>query len=123
MMCYAVPVLLKYRVCIRISIFISIRIYFDSDPNPYFYLDSDSKLYSDKDPQHNTKIDFSYLMFHSLGQNVLVEAAGEVALQQLIVVDRLGNHSAHKLEVVQVVGVDVGKVVDCVGYPAILQQM
>ena len=56
-------------------------------------------------------------MFHSLSQNVLVEAAGEVALQQLVVVDCLGNHSAHKLEVVQVVGVDVGKVVDCVSYP------
>jgi hypothetical protein len=48
-----------------------------------------------------------YLMFHSLGENVLVEAAREVALQQLVVIDCLGNHSAHKLEVIQVVRVDV----------------
>jgi hypothetical protein len=65
----------------------------------------------------------TYLMFHSLGQNMLVEAACEVALQQLIVVDRLGDHSPHKLEVVQVVGINVGEVVDCVGYPGILQQI
>lgn len=42
-------------------------------------------------------------MFDSLGENVLVEAASEVALQQLVVVDCLGNHPAHELEVVQVV--------------------
>jgi len=56
-------------------------------------------------------------MFHSLGKNVFVEAASEVALQQLVVIDCLGNHSPHKLEVVQVVGVDVREVVDCIGYP------
>jgi hypothetical protein len=64
-------------------------------------------------------VKFAYLMFHSLGENVFVKAAGEVALQQLVIIDCLGNHSPHKLEVVQVVGVDVGKVVDCVGYPAV----
>jgi hypothetical protein len=50
---------------------------------------------------------WAYLMFHSLGENVLVEATREVALQQLVVIDCLGNHSPHKLEVIQVVRVDV----------------
>jgi len=65
----------------------------------------------------SSNVKCAYLMFHSLGENVFVEAACEVSLQQLVVIDCLGNHSPHKFEVVQVVGVDVGEVVDCIGYP------
>ena len=73
-------------------------------------------------------------MLHSLRQDMLVETPadidnnqrggkeqqeaepGEVALQQLVVIDGLGDHPANKLEVAKVVGVDVAEVVDCVGH-------
>lgn len=38
---------------------------------------------------------------------MLVEAAGEVALQQPVVIHCLGHHTTHKLEVAEVVGVAV----------------
>ena len=58
-----------------------------------------------------------YLISHSLGKNVFVEGACEVAFKQLVVVDSLGDDSTHELEVAEVVGVDVGEVVDGVGHP------
>ena len=36
-------------------------------------------------------------------QYVLIEGPGKVTFQQLVIIDRLGNHPAHKLEVTQVV--------------------
>lgn len=51
----------------------------------------------------------------ALAQDVLVETAGEVALQQPVVVDCLGHHAAHKLEVAKMVGIAVGRGVDGVG--------
>ena len=47
---------------------------------------------------------------------MLVEGAREVALQQLVVVDGLGDDAAHELEVAEVVGVAVGGRVDGVGH-------
>ena len=41
---------------------------------------------------------------------------GEVALQQFVVIDGLGDDPADKLEVAQVVRVNVAEVVDCVGH-------
>ena len=72
-------------------------------------------------------------MLHCLRQDVLVETPerdvfitlrqgelrlipGEIALQELVVIDSLGNDSTNKLEVAQVVGVDVTEVIDCVGH-------
>ena len=72
-------------------------------------------------------------MLHGLRQDVLVETPerdvliklgqgelrlipGEIALQQLVVIDGLGNDSTNKLEVAEVVGVDVAEVIDCVGH-------
>ena len=72
-------------------------------------------------------------MLHCLRQDVLVETPerdvfiklrqgelrlipGEVALQELVVIDSLGNDSTNKLEIAQVVGVDVAEVIDCVGH-------
>lgn len=46
---------------------------------------------------------------------MLVEAAGEVAFQEPVVVHGLGHHATHKLEVAEVVGVAVGRRVDGVG--------
>ena len=57
------------------------------------------------------------MISHSLGKNVFVEGACEVAFKQLVVVDSLGDDSTHELEVAEVVGVDVGEVVDGVGHP------
>ena len=51
----------------------------------------------------------------ALPQDVLVEAAGEVALQEPVVVHGLGHHATHELEVAQVVGVAVRRGVDGVG--------
>lgn len=53
----------------------------------------------------------------TLAQDVLVEAAGEVALQKPVVVHCLGHHATHKLEVAEVVGVAVRRGVDGVGDP------
>ena len=73
-------------------------------------------------------------MLHCLRQDVLVETPerdvfiklrykgesriipGEVALQELVVIDSLGNDSTNKLEIAQVVGVNVAEVIDCVGH-------
>ena len=72
-------------------------------------------------------------MLHCLRQDVLVETPerevfiklrqdelrlipGEVALQELVVIDSLGNDSTNKLEIAEVVGVDVAEVIDCVGH-------
>ena len=73
-------------------------------------------------------------MLHCLRQDVLVETPerdvfiklrykgeprlipGEIALQELVVIDSLGNDSTNKLEVTEVVGVDVAEVIDCVGH-------
>ena len=72
-------------------------------------------------------------MLHGLRQDVLVETPerdvliklgqgelrlipGEIALQQLVVIDGLGNDSTNKLEVAEVVGVYVAEVIDCVGH-------
>ena len=49
------------------------------------------------------------LVLDRLGQDVLVETPSEVTLQQLVVVDRLGDHSPHELEVAEVVGVYVAE--------------
>ena len=43
---------------------------------------------------------------------MLVERSSEVTLQQFVVVDSLGNHSSDKLEVAEMVGIDVRKVID-----------
>ena len=51
-----------------------------------------------------------------LAQDVLVEGPGEVTVQQLVVKDSLGDHAPDELEVVQVVGVDVGVGVGHVGH-------
>lgn len=48
----------------------------------------------------------------TLAQDVLVEAASEVALQQSVIIDCLGHHTTHKLKVAQVVGVTMGRWVD-----------
>ena len=50
-------------------------------------------------------------------KDVLVERAREVALEQLVVVDRLRHHPANKLVVAEVVGVAVGGRVDGVRHP------
>ena len=72
-------------------------------------------------------------MLHCLRQDVLVETPegdvfiklrqgesrlipGEIALQELVVIDSLGNDSTNKLEIAEVVGVDVAEVIDCVGH-------
>ncbi len=55
---------------------------------------------------------------HSLdgdAEDVLVEGASEEAVEQLVVVDRLGDNATDELEVGQVVGVAVGGRVDGVG--------
>ena len=54
-------------------------------------------------------------MFDQFGQDVFVEGSSEVALEEFVVVDCLGDDTTDKLEVVEVVGVDVGKVVNAVG--------
>ena len=56
------------------------------------------------------------LVSDSLGKNVFVERASEVALQQLLVVDGLGDDSANEPEVLEMVGVDVGDIIDGVGH-------
>ena len=53
----------------------------------------------------------------SCTNNVLVEGPCEVTLHQLVVIDSLGNDTAHKLEVAQVVAVTVGRLVDGIGDP------
>ena len=58
-----------------------------------------------------------YLVSHSFGQNVFVERSCEVTLQKFVVVDGFCDHSSHKFEVAEMVGVDVGEVVDGVGHP------
>ena len=50
------------------------------------------------------------LVLDQLGQDVFVEGPGEVALQQLVVIDSLGNTPSHELEIAKVVGVNVGEV-------------
>ena len=57
-----------------------------------------------------------YLISDSLGQDVFVERSGEVTLQQFVVVDGLCDDSSHKFEVAEMVGVDMGEVVDGVGH-------
>ena len=49
-------------------------------------------------------------------KNQLKAEPGEVALQKLVVIDGLGDDPPNKLEVAQVVGVDVAEVIDCVGH-------
>ena len=39
---------------------------------------------------------------------MLVEGSGEVYIEQLLLVDGKGHHPASKMEVAEVVGVDVG---------------
>ena len=56
-------------------------------------------------------------MLDKFGQDVFVEGSGEVALEQLVVVDGLGNNPSNELEVAKVVGVDVWEVVDGVSDP------
>lgn len=51
----------------------------------------------------------------TLAQDVLVEAASEVAFQQPVVVHRLGHNATHELEVAEVVGVAVRRGVYGVG--------
>lgn len=53
----------------------------------------------------------------TLAQDVLVEAACEVALQQSVVVHGLGHHATYELEVAEVVWVAVGRGVNGVGDP------
>lgn len=53
----------------------------------------------------------------TLAQDVLVEAASEVALQQPVIIDCLGHHTTHKLKVAQVVVVTVGRGVDGIRDP------
>ena len=48
---------------------------------------------------------------------MLVEGPREVALEQLVVVDGLGDDPPDKLEIAEMVGVDVAEVVDGVGDP------
>ena len=48
-------------------------------------------------------------------QDVFVEGPREVALEQLVVVDGLGDDPPDKLEVAEMVGVDVTEVVDGIG--------
>ena len=48
---------------------------------------------------------------------MLVEGSGEVALEQLVVVDGLGDDSTHELEIAEMVGVAVARSVDSVGDP------
>ena len=55
-------------------------------------------------------------VFIKLRQDELRLIPGEVALQELVVIDSLGNDSTNKLEVAEVVGVDVAEVIDCVGH-------
>lgn len=43
---------------------------------------------------------------------MLIEGAGEVALQQLVVINGLGNDATHKLEVAEMVGVAVRRGID-----------
>ena len=52
-----------------------------------------------------------------MANDMFVERAGEVALQQLVVVHSLGDDAAHKLVVAEVVAVAVGGGVDGVGDP------
>lgn len=47
---------------------------------------------------------------------MFIEGSGEVALEQFVVVDGLGDDSAHKLVVAEVVTVTVGGRVDRVGH-------
>ena len=46
-------------------------------------------------------------MLDQLGKDVFVEGSGEVAFEQLVVIDSLGNNSSHKLEVTKMVGVNL----------------
>ncbi len=46
---------------------------------------------------------------HGLPEDVLVERPCEVAIEQLVVVYRLGNHSSYELEIVEMVRIDVGQ--------------
>lgn len=48
-------------------------------------------------------------------QDVLVEAACEVALQQPVIVHSFGHNPPHKFEVTEMVGIAVRGRVDCVG--------
>lgn len=56
---------------------------------------------------------FQYLLDRCTS-DVLVEGPGEVTLHQLVVIDRLGNDTANKLEVAQMVAVTVWRSIDCV---------
>ena len=53
-------------------------------------------------------------MLDQLGENMFVERSCEVAFKKLVVVNCFGNNTSNKFEVTQVVGVDVGEIVDCV---------
>ena len=47
---------------------------------------------------------------------MLVERSRKVTLQEFVVVNGLGDHSSDKLEVTEMVGVDMGEVVDGVSH-------
>ena len=62
--------------------------------------------------EHQSLVEGVVLALHvrildSHTQNMLIEGSGKVALQQLVVIDGLGNDAADKLEVAEVVGVAV----------------
>lgn len=54
---------------------------------------------------------------NALPQDVFVEAACEVALQQSVIVHSLGHHAPHKFEIAEMVGIAVRRRVDGVGDP------
>ena len=56
-------------------------------------------------------------MLHSFGKDVFVEGPGEVAFKQLIIVDGFGNDPSDKLEIAQMVGVNVREIMDGVSDP------
>ena len=62
-------------------------------------------------------MDFSENLLDWFAEDMLVERAGEVALEELVVIDGLGYDAAHKLEVAQMVGVAVGRWVGDVRHP------
>ena len=54
----------------------------------------------------------SCLVLDQLGKDTLVEGSGDVAFEQLVDIDSLGNIPSHKLEVTKMVGVNVREVID-----------
>ena len=56
-------------------------------------------------------------MLDQLGKDVFVEGSGEVAFEQLVVIDSLGNNPSHELEVAKMVRVNVREVIDGVSDP------